>query len=126
LIEAYTQRLLDAVANLPIASTFNITLDKRTSHVGLIRGDVYFTNDSHLHFRELIEVRGTIVRKMYSYHYQDAKQALIFRYDDTPHHPGLDYFPYHKHDGSEANVIAAPPPDLDKVLTEIEALYPLA
>ena len=126
MIEAYTQRLLDLLADLPIVSTFNVTLDRRASHVGLIRGDVYFLNGSRLHFRELVEIKGTISRRMYSYHYQDADHTLIFRYDDTPHHPDLSAFPYHKHDGDEAHVIAAIPPDLQEVLAEIEPLHPLA
>lgn len=125
MIEAYTQRLLDTIANLPIVCTFKITLDKRTSHVGLIRGDVYFINGSRLHFRELVEVKGTVIRRMYSYHYQDTEDALIFRYDDTPHHSDLSSYPHHKHEGEETNVVEAAPPDLYEVLAEIEALHSL-
>lgn len=126
MIDAYAQSLLDLVAASPITRGSNITFDQRTPRVGLIRGDLYFADGSRLHFRELIEVRDHVVRRMYSYHYQDAQATLVFRYDDTPHHPGLHTFPHHKHDGSEANVIEATPPDLANVLSEIEALYPLS
>jgi hypothetical protein len=125
LIEAYLQSLLDAVAASPIVRASNVILDKRTLHVGLIHGDVYFADGSRLHFRELVEVQVQVVRRMYSYHYQDANATLVFRYDDTPHHPALSNFPHHKHAGSEANVIAATPPDLPTVLREIEAIHPL-
>ena len=125
MIEAYLQSLLDAVAASPIVRASNITLDKRTLQVGFIRGDLYFADGSRLHFRELVEVQVQVVRRMYSYHYQDAEAALIFRYDDTPHHPSLSNFPHHKHAGSETDVIPATPPDLPTVLGEIEVIYPL-
>jgi len=125
LIEAYLQSLLDAVAASPIVRASNITLDKRTLQVGFIRGDLYFADGSRLHFRELVEVQVQVVRRMYSYHYQDADAALIFRYDDTPHHPSLSNFPHHKHAGGETDVIPATPPDLPTVLGEIEVIHPL-
>jgi hypothetical protein len=56
LIEAYLQSLLDAVAASPIVRASNVTLDRRTLHAGLIRGDLYFADGSRLHFRELVEV----------------------------------------------------------------------
>ena len=125
MIEAYVQSLLDIVVASPIVSTFDVTLDKRTAHLGLIRGELRFLDDSRLHFRELVEVKGHVIRQMYSYHYQDAANTLLFRYDDTPHHPSLDTFPHHKHDRSEANVVEAVPPCLAEVLREIEAIHPL-
>jgi hypothetical protein len=51
--------------------------------------------------------------------------ALIFRYNDTPHHLSLSSLPHHKHLGREANVTAATPPDLLTVLHEIETIHPL-
>ena len=126
MIETYLQLLLDTVAASPIMRASNVVLDKRTLHAGLIRGDLYFADGSRLHFRELVEIQANVVvRQMYSYHYQRADDSLIFRYDDTPHHPGLLNFPHHKHVGSETSVISVSPPDLPTVLQEIEAIYPL-
>ena len=126
MIETYVQALSDAIATSPIVSVFNVTLDKRAPQAGLVRGDVSFIDDSRLYFRELVEPQtDAIHRRMYSYHYQDANTALIFRYDDTQHHPTLSTFPHHKHDGDESNVISAQPPTLAKVLHEIETLCPL-
>lgn len=33
----------------------------------------------------------------YRYHFQDERNKLVFRYDNTPHFPGLENFPHHKH-----------------------------
>jgi len=126
LIEAYVQSLSNAIAASPVTSAFNVALDKRTPQVGLIRGEVYFVDGSCLYFRELVEASpSATLCRMYSYHYQDADKTLIFRYDDTSHHPNLNTFPHHKHAGDESNVIAAPPPALTDVLHEIETLCPL-
>lgn len=57
MIEAYLQSLLDTIAASPIVRASNVTLDKRTLRVGLIRGDLYFADGSRLHFRELVEVQ---------------------------------------------------------------------
>lgn len=36
----------------------------------------------------------------YRYHFQDPAGRLIFRYDSTPHFPGLAHFPHHRHQAS--------------------------
>ena len=125
MIESYLQSILDAIAALSIVHGSNVTLDKRTLRTGLIRGDLYFLDGSRLHFRELVEIQAQVGRRMYSYHYQDANAVLIFRYDDTQHHPALSNFPHHKHAGSETNVIVATAPSLLEVLREIETIHPL-
>ena len=125
MIESYFQSLLKAIAASPIVQSSDVAIDRRTMHAALIRRDLYFVDSSRLHFRELIEVRTEIIVRMYSYHYQDADNTLIFRYDDTRHHPDLSTSPHHKHDGSEANVVPAAAPDLFRVLREIQAVYPL-
>jgi hypothetical protein len=126
LIEDYYQSLLETIAASPLVRSSEVSLDKRTSQVGLIRGDLFLANDSRLHFRELVELQADVVtRHMYSYHYQAADESLIFRYDDTPHFPNLPNFPHHKHIGQPEQVISVTPPDLTAVLQEIESAYPL-
>jgi hypothetical protein len=124
LIEAYFRSLLAAIEASSIARASNVTLDKRTPQAALIRGDVFFADGSRLHFRELVELQAQVIRRMYSFHYQDADDYLIFRYDDTQHHPRLTSFPHHKHNGREQDVIDAAPPDLIAVLHEIESIHP--
>jgi hypothetical protein len=123
-IEDYVQSLLEASAHSPIVRASNITLDKRTNRSGLIRGDLYFPDGSKLFFRELAEIQDVVIRLMYSYHYQGSDDRLIFRYDDTPHHPEFSSFPHHKHSKSELDVMQSKPPDLYLFLTEIEKIKP--
>jgi hypothetical protein len=118
-IETYLQALLDTVATAPDVATADVALDKRGPQAGLIRGDITFVDGALLHFRELIDLESKPPRLMYSYHYQRADASLVFRYDDTPHHPEVSTFPHHKHQLAEQNALAVEPPTLATVLDEI-------
>lgn len=126
-IEAYFQEvrtILDACLSV---QSFNVAFDKRSSHEGFIRGEVYFTDDSVLHLREFVDVETSLDRLSYVYQYMAKNQTLLFRYDNTGHHRKLKLstYPHHKHEGSEDNVIASSAPKLKDVLDEIETLIDL-
>lgn len=48
-------------------------------------------------FAYLVEEQGTTVLKDYSIHWQRPDGSLIQRWDNAPHHPTLEHFPYHTH-----------------------------
>ncbi len=94
-----------------------------------LRGRAQFWDGSTLQFAESLAMRGLALAKTrYSYHYQDAGEHLVFRYDNVPHHPQVATYPHHKHIGSASlveRVEAAQAPELLAVLREIEThLYP--
>jgi len=126
-IEDYFQLLRKTIDDCPAARTSSVTYDKRGTYEGFIRGEIYFVNESVLHFREFIDVENEVERLMYVYHYVDASKELVFRYDNTGHHKRLKLptYPHHKHDGSESDVLPASPRELASVLVEIERLLPL-
>ena len=45
----------------------------------------------------LVVVDDQITAIDYRYHFQDGRNNLIFRYDNTPHSPDLSSSPHHKH-----------------------------
>lgn len=59
---------------------------------------------------------GTIKHLGYRYHFQDQRNRLIFRYDNTPHFPDLENFPHHKH--SKGGVLEYDRPSIPRVLDE--------
>ena len=126
-IEDYFAQIKQTIDICAVVQSFNVAYDKRGTHEGFIRGEIYFVDGSMPHVREFVDVEITLDRLMYTYHYSDSSKNLIFRYDNTGHHKGLNLttYPHHKHEGSEENVIASPAPDLAVVLKEIEALLPL-
>ncbi|MFH0725151.1 MAG: DUF6516 family protein [Pseudomonadota bacterium] len=121
-IEFYFQKIQKTIELCPISRMTHITVEKRSSHTGLIIAEVTFLDESVLQIREFIDVESSEDRLMYAFHYMNASKEIIFRYDNTGHHKKLNLstYPHHKHDGSEDNVIAAFPAELASVLEEIE------
>jgi hypothetical protein len=122
MIEDYFRQVAALIAGTSIVHSSSITYDKRSSYIGLIRGDIYFFDGSRLHIREFVNVQQGVDRYTYAYHYQRSDGSVIFRYDNTPHFPSLATFPDHKHEGDERNVVAATAPDLQAVLIEIQGV----
>jgi len=122
MIDAYFDEIREIIAASSVVHSSNIAFDRRGDQVGYLRGDLFFRDDSHLHFREFIQTsEGALPRRYrYAYHYQSADKVLIFRYDNSPHFPDLPSAPHHKHTAS--SVISATSPDLASVLKEIESL----
>jgi len=115
----YARAIRDAIDSLTDsgdAVLVSLQLDQRSSVRGFIDGALQFHDGSQLIFREFLDTTRDKPRLMYAYHYQDAAQELVFRYDNAAHRPALSQ-PMHKHtpDGVET----APPPALAEVLDEI-------
>jgi hypothetical protein len=64
----------------------------------------------------VLEVRGTLEVTKYRHHWQDANGVLIQRWDNAPHHPAIETFPHHLHEGAEERVLSHP------AITGLEAL----
>ncbi|HEB66204.1 MAG TPA: hypothetical protein ENJ02_11775 [Chloroflexi bacterium] len=118
-IETYFRVLNDLIAARPFVHFSNLTFEKRSSHIGFIKGEVRFSDGSILHMREYVDTEGDVERLMYVYHYQDGNGNLVFRYDNSGHHRGLSTYPHHKHVGNRGEVQPAQPASLGKILQEI-------
>ena len=123
-IERYFAQVQSAIEACPVVQVFSVTYDKRSTYEGFIHGEIVFVDDSLLHLREFVDAETKIDRLTYVYQYMTAASTLVFRYDNTGHHRKLNLstYPHHRHDSSEANVIASPAPDLADVLREIQTL----
>ncbi len=91
-------------------------MDQRSSLRGFIAGLLQFNDGSELHFREFVDISLPELRLMYAYHYQDANQDLISRYDNAAHRPPL---PQTEHKHTPAGVQVSPAPTLAQVVDEI-------
>ena len=122
-IEDYFQQIRQILEGSPLISSFDVAYDKRSTHTGFIRGEIYFVNGSILHLREFVDVEIMVERLAYSYQYMGPSKTLVFRYDNTGHHKKLNLptYPHHKHLQEGRGVIASAAPDLGIVINEIEA-----
>ena len=111
------KRIIDQYAATSFVLEAQMHFDMRPGDQGYLTGTLIFVDDSKLHFSEYLDQTGEVVDKlMYTYHYQDTGNQLIFRYDNALHRPALSSVE-HKH--LSAQITAAPVPTLDEVLTEI-------
>jgi len=126
-IEAYFRQIEKIIEACPVIQLSNVTYEKRGTHAGFIRGELFFVDGSALHLREFVDVEITKDRLMYAYQFIASSKKLVFRYDNTGHHKKLGFstYPHHKHDGGEDRVIPSTAPDLATVLQEIESLVQL-
>jgi len=91
-------------------------------HRGLFRARIFFWDGSCLTVDEVIDTQAgypEILR--YSYTYVKGDEH-VFRYDNAPHHPGLEDFPHHKHTGPKEIPEASSQPSLKQVFGEIEQI----
>lgn len=121
MIDEYFDQIKELLNRSSVVRSQDIQFDKRTSTKGYIRGNVFFKDNSMLHFREFVNISDGIDRFVYAYYYQDKNGVMVFRYDNTPHFRHLPTTPHHKHT-TENKVVATQPPDLRTVLMEIESL----
>ena len=67
---------------------------------------------------------GRVHIDKYSFHWQRPDGSLIRRWDNAPHHPEIESFPNHVHDGDELNVLVHEAVDVFGVLELIEEALP--
>ena len=98
------------------AQIVSLQVDQRSVIRGLISGSLRFDDGSTLHFCEFVDTGQAEPKMMYVYHYQDADNRLIFRYDNAAHRPALSR-PAHRH--SRTGIEIAAVPSLSSVLDQI-------
>jgi hypothetical protein len=115
---AQIKALIDRYASTSFVLDSTVNFDIRPGQQGYLSGSVSFVDSSRLYFREYLDVGTDGIDKLtYSYHYQNASNQLVFRYDNAQHKPILS-FREHKHNSTN-NIIEAEAPTIDAVLIEI-------
>ncbi len=98
----------------------DVMTDIRTEKIGLLKGVLVFLDGSTLFFKEYLDLRCSLDKKMYSFHYQDAQAQLRFRYDNAAHKPALGF---HDHKHTSEGTFPSTIPNVQDVLDEIVNTY---
>jgi hypothetical protein len=115
---AQIKALVDQYAATRFVLDAQVSFEERPGAQGYLAGSITFVDRSALSFREFLDVAGETVDKlMYTYHYRDAGDELIFRYDNARHRPPTQSRE-HKHI-APGQVVEAVVPSLESVLAEI-------
>ena len=120
-IDGYLDAMKERFATDPIVTRFRVIRERSTLMDGYPRARLALADDSQLEFSEYMQhsSAGEITVITYSYHWVDANNQLITRWDNTPHFPDLPGFPDHRHDGATGEVTTSQPMSIFTVLDEI-------
>jgi hypothetical protein len=66
------------------------------------------------------ESREKLSIDKYRLHYRSNAGQMVFRYDNSPHHPEIDSFPHHKH--MPGKIRPSNIPSIKDILNEISAM----
>jgi hypothetical protein len=88
---------------------------------GNLRIRLRFSDQALVEMSEAVVLTAGELRWLsYRYHYQDSSGAMLFRYDNAPHHPEIPTHPDHKHTWDQ--IVASSHPSIEQVLQEVRAL----
>src|ERR1700758_73243 len=100
-VAEYLRHIREVIDNAPYVLSRSLEFEDRGGIALVLQGKLIFDDFSELHVREYILFLGKAVKIAYSYHYQDEKANLIFRYDNAEHHSEVETYPHHKHISGE-------------------------
>jgi hypothetical protein len=113
----YLRNVENAVRGLPDSYVERYVEEHLTSNRVNLRIRIRFADGCLLELNEsAIREDEDINHLGYRYHFQDKKNNLIFRYDNTPHFPELESYPNHKH--SPSAVISTEKPSIVDAIIE--------
>jgi hypothetical protein len=118
-LEAYFTQVRQLMQSVPAAHVERYEEQVLSTNRGNLRIRLRFEDHALLEISEaLVFVAGRLQWLSYRYHYQDPSEALVFRYDNAPHHSEIPTYPDHKHIGE--HVLASVHPSIEQVLREVQ------
>ena len=103
---------------IPPVADYQVELYEHETPLLRFKAAVFFTDGSMLRIKEYRFSDGS---RKYAFHWEAADGALIVRWDNAEHWPGLPTFPHHKHVANADNVQASAETGLDDILRYIAA-----
>lgn len=126
LSKTYLSQLEQKLRAWKLTSNLEVVSEKLLAEVdaGYIRIRVRLKNGDLFEISEyFLGSHEEIIRKSYSYHWQNAHGRLIKRWDNASHHAHVATHPFHVHEGSEQNVLASEAMTAFEVMKVIEEEY---
>jgi len=121
-IAEYLNAIKERLVTAPIVASFEIMRERTTSGDGHLRARLVLENGSQLEFSEYMQRsrdRGGIEVITYSYHWADANNVLLKRWDNAPHFPDLPGFHHHVHDEDTGKVSPGKPMSIFAILDKL-------
>lgn len=120
-IIAYQERVKAHLISSAIVTSIQIVREREDRMDGHLRIRLTLADGTLLEFSEYLRrlPDDSIEVAVYSYHWADAEQNMIRRWDNAAHHSDLPGAPHHVHDGVTGQVTPGKPMDIYKILETI-------
>lgn len=117
-LSKYLECVEDAIGKLEDAYVERYEEEILTADRVNLRIRIRFQTGYMLELNEaIVSQANQIMHIGYRYHFQDGKNCVVFRYDNTPHFPEFDTYPHHKH--IYERVVAVAQPTIYAVIEEV-------
>ena len=121
--EDYLALIKSLIALCPAVKSFSILREDSQGNKGLWRYRVTLQDDSFLEMFEFFEIQSDKVEVIkYSFHWQSDDGKFIKRWDNAAHHPEIETYPHHLHEGVEDFVLPYQPVKFEEILQSISEL----
>ncbi len=115
--EDYLAWIKSLIALCPVVTNFDILREETQGNKGLWRYRLTLQDRSFIEMFEFFEIELEQTRVIkYSFHWQQDDGQLIKRWDNAAHHPEIDTYPHHLHNGSEDLVFTYQPVGVEGIL----------
>jgi hypothetical protein len=115
--EDYLALIKSLIALCPVVVQLNILREDAQGDRGLWRYRLTLQDESFVEMFEFFEIQSGQVKVIkYSFHWQRNDGQLIKRWDNAAHHPEIETYPHHLHDGAEDVVFAYQPVSFEEIL----------
>ena len=121
--EDYLAWIKSLITLCPVVTNFDILREDTQGDKGLWRYRLTLQDRSFMEMFEFFEIASGQVNVIkYSFHWQGEGGKLIKRWDNAAHHPEIETYPHHVHDGSEDLVFAHQPVGFEAILQIVSEL----
>ncbi len=117
-VREYCDEIQRGINRSPFVTSFVLNFEQIDEFECYIKATVTFSDSSEFRIAEYVKTEPSVELLKYRYQYMDANGKQIARWDDAPHHKGLDNFPYQKHNAPD-NPSDSEKMDFQMVVAEI-------
>jgi len=119
----YFSEIQSLIRSSIFVENVDIEYEVKSRSIGIVHGILGMIDGSTLQFMELVNIKSDkMIRLKYRFHLMTVNDEMVFRYDNSPHHPEISTYPHHKHVKGEEVPRRSKEVGLKDVLLEIEEM----
>ena len=94
----YFSEIQSLIRSSIFVENVDVEYEVKSRSIGIVHGILGMIDGSTLQFMELVNIKSDkMIRLKYRFHLMTVNDEMVFRYDNSPHHPEISTYPHHKH-----------------------------